>query len=122
MPDGLHPQVNQVGAAGELERGLISTEASTMAPTPRATAIACTSRPPVLPSTVNKAPRRPTLSARPTVNNALGPGMRSRTNAVTANATSSIVCLWHRTSVWATVSAPCRTLGFGRVGRSTKLG
>jgi len=59
-----------------------------MAPTPRATVITCTYRPPVLPSTVNKALRRPTLSARPTVNNTLGPGMRIKTNAVTANATS----------------------------------
>src|ERR1700731_2785236 len=64
----------------------IPADRSTRAPAPNATATTCAYSPSSLPVTVNRADRRPTVSARLMVNRTLGPGIAMRTIAKAANA------------------------------------
>jgi hypothetical protein len=66
----------------------ISADRSTIAPTPNATATTCTHSPSSFPTTVSSAARRPTVSARLTVNSTLGPGMAIRTVTTATNAST----------------------------------
>ena len=67
---------------------MMSADRSTTAPTPSATATTCTHSPSSFPVTVSSAARRPTVSARLTVNSTLGPGMAIRTVTTAANAST----------------------------------
>jgi hypothetical protein len=87
VPDGLHAQIEQVPGADQFDAVNTVADSLTAAPSPKATPTTCRYTPTALPTTVSRAPRLPTVSARLMVNRTLGPGTTTMMNVSAANAT-----------------------------------